>query len=405
LTRRAGQAKQPGQPDTPPADRARHPDEQGDRETMSDRPRLRLAGISSLAFAAGLAGAALPGTAAAETVNVYNWSDYIGETTLEDFTNATGIDVNYDVYDSNDVLEAKLLAGNSGYDVVVPTAQPHLARQIDAGIYMPLDYDQIPNAQYLDPVLMEQVALADPGNEHAVIYQWGTNGFGYNVGMIEERMPDAPVNSWDMIFDPEVVSQFEDCGVTMLDAATEMLPLALHYLGLDPNTEDPDDLAAAEELLMSVRPYVKYFHNSQYINDLANGDICLAVGWSGDVLQASYRAEEAENDQEITYVIPEEGTVVWFDTLAIPTDAPNPEAAHAYINFVLDPEVMAGITNYVAYANAVPASLDYIDPEIASDPRVFPPQDVLERLFSTRVVSPRFERLRTRTWTRIRTGQ
>ena len=371
---------------------------------MSDRsvPRfaaVRFAAVSSVAVLAA------SGPAAADTVNVYNWSDYIGETTLADFTAATGLDVNYDVYDNNDVLEAKLLAGSSGYDVVVPTAQPHLARQIAAGIYQPLDFDLIPNAANLDPVLMEQVALADPDNLHAVIYQWGTNGFGYNVAMIEERLPDAPVDSWDMVFDPEIVSQFEDCGVTMLDAATEILPLALHYLGLDPNTEDMDDLAAAEALLMSVRPYVKYFHSSQYINDLANGDICLAIGWSGDVLQAAYRAEEAANGQEITYVIPEEGTVVWFDTLAIPADAPNPEGAHAFIDFALDPAVMAGITNYVAYANAVPASLDMVDPEIAQDPRIFPPQAVLERLFSVRVVSPRFERERTRTWTRIRTGQ
>lgn len=371
---------------------------------MSDRSHLpgtalRIAAVSSLAVAVA------SGTAAADTVNVYNWSDYIGETTLEDFTAATGLDVNYDVYDNNDVLEARLLAGAAGYDVVVPTAQPHLARQIAAGIYMPLDLDQIPNAANLDPVLMEQVALADPGNQHAVVYQWGTNGFGYNVAMIQERMPDAPINSWDMVFDPEIVAAFEDCGVSMLDAGTEILPLALHYLGLDPNTEDTDDLAAAEELLMSVRPYVKYFHSSQYINDLANGDICLAIGWSGDVLQAAYRAEEAGNGQEITYVIPEEGTVVWFDTLAIPADAPNPEGAHAFINFVLDPEVMAGITNYVAYANAVPASLDFVDPEIVGDPRIFPSREVLERLFSVRVVSARFERERTRTWTRIRTGQ
>ncbi len=344
-------------------------------------------------------------TAGAQELNVYNWSDYIGETTLEDFVAETGVEVNYDVYDSNDVLEAKLLAGNSGYDVVVPTAQPHLARQIEAGIYMPLDLDRIPNAEGLDPILMERVQAADPDNQHAVIYQWGTNGFGYNRDMILERMPDAPVNSWDMIFNPEVVSQFEDCGVSVLDAATEVFPMALHYLGLDPNTESTDDLAQAEALMMSIRPYVKYFHSSQYINDLANGDTCLSVGWSGDVLQAAYRAEEAENGNDIHYVIPEEGTVVWFDMLAIPADAPNPVAAHDFINFVLRPDVMAGITNYVAYANAVPASLEMVDPEIAEDTRVFPSQEVLERLFVTRVVSPRFERERTRAWTRIRTGQ
>lgn len=365
---------------------------------------FKLGGVLAASVAGVVAGG--PITAAAQdTLNVYNWSDYIGETTIADFTAETGIQVNYDVYDNNDVLEAKLLAGNSGYDVVVPTAQPHLARQVAAGIYMPLDRDLIPNAAGLDPILMEQVATADPGNEHAVIYQWGTNGFGYNVGMIAERMPDAPVDSWDMLFNPEVVARFADCGVSMLDAGTEIFPLALHYLGLNPNTESTEDLARAEELIMSIRPYIKYFHSSQYINDLANGDICLAIGWSGDVLQASARAEEAQNGNTIEYVIPKEGTLIWFDNLAIPADAPHPEAAHAFINFMLRPEVIAGVTNYVAFANAVPASREFVDPAIASDPRIFPPEEVLETLFAARVVSPRFERERTRAWTRIRTGQ
>ncbi|MEQ9812409.1 MAG: polyamine ABC transporter substrate-binding protein [Azospirillaceae bacterium] len=349
---------------------------------------------------------AVTGAAQAQdgVVHIFNWSDYIGETTIEDFTAETGIEVVYDVYDSNEVLEARLLAGSSGYDVVVPTAMPFMARQIQAGVYQPLDYSQLPNAEYLDQSLMERVQPADPGNEHAVIYQWGTNGFGYNVGMIEERMPGAPVDSWDMVFDPEVVANFADCGVTILDSPDEIFPIALHYLGLDPNSESEEDLQQAVDLLMSIRPYVRYFHSSQYINDLANGDVCLSVGWSGDVVQAAYRAEEAGNDVEVTYVIPEEGTIIWFDMLAIPSDAPNPEAAHAFINFVLRPDVMAAIDDYVAYANAIPDSWPLMDPEIAEDPTIFPPPEVQERLFPSEERSQGTIRNWTRAWTRIRSG-
>lgn len=371
---------------------------------MIMHPRTRTLALSGAAIAAlslGLAGAA---SAQEDVVNIFNWSDYIGETTLDDFTAETGIETNYDVYDSNETLDARLLAGNSGYDVVVPTAMPFLARQIEAGIYQPLDFDQIPNAEFLDPALMERVQSADPNNEHAVIYQWGTNGFGYNVAEILARMPDAPVNSWDMVFDPEMVSQFEDCGVTLLDSADEVMPMALHYLGLDPSSGEAEDVAAAEELLLSIRPYVRYFHSSQYINDLANGDVCLSVGFSGDVIQAQYRALEADNGVDVAYVIPEEGTLVWFDVLAIPADAPHPEAAHAFINFVLRPDVMAGITNYVAYANAVPASFELLDPEILNDPSIFPSAEVQDRLFAAETVGPRTQRLWTRTWTRVRTG-
>lgn len=346
-----------------------------------------------------------PGLAFAETVNIYNWSDYIGETTLEDFTAATGIETNMDLYDGNEVLEAKLLAGNAGYDVVMPTAQPYLARQIQAGVYQKLDKSKIPNLKNLDPALMERVATADPGNEYAVIYQWGTNGLGYNVDMVRERLPDAPLDSWDLLFKPENAEKLADCGISLLDSPVEVLPIALKYLGKDPNSEDPEDLKAAEELVMQIRPYVKYFHSSQYINDLANGDICLALGWSGDVIQAQARAEEAGNGQEIAYVIPKEGTLIWFDTMAIPADAPNPDAAHAFINFILDPEVMAGITNYVAYGNAIPASLPMIDEEIRNDPAIFPSDEVRENLFAMKEASPRYDRERTRTWTRIRTGQ
>lgn len=361
----------------------------------------------TLRFASLIAGLALltATPASAETVNIYNWSDYIGETTLKDFTRDTGIATNYDTFDSNDVLEAKLLAGRTGYDIVVPTAQPYFTRMIQAGLIKKLDKSKLPNLKNLDPKLMQRVAAADPGNEYGVIYQWGTNGIGYNVKKINERMPNAPVNSFDMFFKPEVVSKFKDCGVTMLDSAAEVLPIALNYLGKDPNSENPADLKAAEDLLLKIRPNIKYFHSSQYINDLANGDVCLVLGWSGDVMQAKARAEEAKNGQEIAYTIPDEGTILWFDMMAIPVDAPNPDAAYAFINYVLRPEVMAGITNYVAYANAVPGSLPLVTEALRTDPTVFPTPAVKERLFVVKTPSPAAERRLTRSWTKIRTGQ
>jgi len=344
-------------------------------------------------------------TDSSNTVNIYNWSDYIGETTLEEFTTATGIETRYDVYDSNDILEAKLLAGGSGYDVVVPASEPYFAREIEAGLYQKLDKTKLPNLQYLDPDLMGKVAASDPGNEHGVIYQYGTTGFGYNVDEVAERMPDAPVESLDMLFEPEIVAKFADCGVAMLDSSNEVIPLALNYLGLDPNGEDAADLKAAEELLIGVRPYIKYFHSSQYINDLASGEICLALGWSGDVVQARMRSAEAQDPQRIAYTIPKEGTILWFDMLAIPKDAPHPATALAFINFVLDPKVMAGITNYVAYANAVPESLQYVQDDIKNDTTIFPTPEARSRLFVQRVLSADAERERNRTWTRIKSGQ
>lgn len=361
-----------------------------------------------------VAGVALlaAGAAHADTLNVYNWSDYIGEDTIANFEAETGIRVNYDVYDSNSVVEARLLAGASGYDIVVPTAVPFLQRQIQAGVYQPLNRDLIPNWANLDPVLMSVIAGgADPDNAHAAIYLWGTNGIGYNIQAIAERMPDAPVDSYDLLLDPAVLANFADCGVSMLDDPSEVIPVVLHYLGYHPYGKgvSPDEalaqLAEAEERLMQLRPYIRYFHSSQYINDLANGELCLAYGWSGDVFQARDRAAEAGHGIEIDYVIPEEGTILWFDMLAIPADAPNPANAHAFIDFLLRPEVMAGITDYVVYANAVPSSLEFVDPEIVDDPGVFPPQEVKERLFSAEVVDAGYERARTRTWTRVRTGQ
>ena len=364
--------------------------------------RFALCGAAAGAMTAG-AGAL--NTVSADTLNVFNWSDYIAEDTIERFEEETGISVNYDVYDSNSVVESRLMAGQSGYDIVVPTAVPYFSRQVAADVYQPLDRDRLTNWDNLDPDLMARVERADPGNQHGIIYMWGTNGFGYNVEAIEERMPDAPVDSLDMVFDPEVMANFADCGVSFLDDASEVIPMVLNYLGHDPYAEDEDALAEAEDLLMELRENVRYFHSSQYINDLANGEICLAIGWSGDVFQARDRAAEAGQDFTIDYTIPDEGTILWFDMMAIPADAPNPDAAHEFIDFILRPDVIADITNYVVYANPNPASLEYVEEDIVNDPAVFPPQEVQDRLFAAEEVSPGFERLRTRTWTRVRTGQ
>jgi putrescine transport system substrate-binding protein len=363
------------------------------------RPILLLAATWPLAFASASALAQEE-----KALNIYNWSDYIAEDTIANFEAETGIDVTYDVFDSNEVLEAKLLTGSSGYDLVVPTAN-FLERQIQAGVFMPLDKSKIPNLGNLDESLMEEVAAHDPDNAHAIIYMWGTTGFGYNVAMIEERMPDAPVDSFAMLFDPEVVANFADCGVSLLDAPQDVVPPVLNYLGLDPNSEDPDDLAKAEALLLEIRPYIRYFHSSQYINDLANGEICLAMGWSGDILQARDRAAEADRGVEVAYTIPKEGTILWFDMLAIPADAPHPENAHAFLNYLLEPEVTAAITNYVYYANANGAATEFVEDEVRNDPGIYPSDEVKENLFSVLAKSPRYDRLLTRSWTKIKTGQ
>ncbi len=356
------------------------------------------------AIAAAVLLSSLP-AAAQETLNVYNWSDYIAEDTIQKFEEEFGIEVNYDVYDSNEVLEAKLLAGNSGYDVVVPTSE-FLQRQVAAGVYQPLDKSKLPNLENMDDDLMAQAAEYDPGNTHGVIYMWGTTGLGYNVEKVAEALgEDAPTDSWALIFEPENMAKLAECGVSFLNAPTEMLPAAMNYLGLDPQSTDAEDLEAGAELLMSVREHVRYFHSSQYISDLANGNICVAVGYSGDVFIAQARAEEAANGVEIAYSIPKEGAYQWFDMMAIPADAPNPDAAHKWINFIMRPEITADITNYVWYANANEASMPLVDDEVKNDPAIFPPEEVRENLWAARPYDARTDRLVTRLWTRVTTGQ
>jgi len=349
--------------------------------------------------------ALIAGAASAEELRIYNWSDYIAEDTIAKFEEATGIKVTYDVYDSNEVLEAKMLAGASGYDLVVPTSD-FLQRQLEAGIYQPLDKSMLPNLANMDAGLMANAATYDAGNAHSVIYMWGTTGIGYNVGAVAERLgEDYTADSWSMVFDPANAEKLADCGISMLDAPTEIIPAALNYLGLDPNSEDKSDIDQATAVLEAVRPHIRYFHSSQYINDLANGDTCVAVGWSGDVFQARDRADEADNGVEVAYVIPKEGALQWFDMLAIPVDAPNPEAAHKFINFVMDAQITADITNYVWYASANAAALPLINEEITSDPGIFPTEAAKANLYGADVKTPRGDRTITRAWTKVTTGQ
>lgn len=353
-------------------------------------------------IAAGLAAFASPFPAAAEEVHVYNWSDYIGPDTVKAFEAETGIKVVYDVYDSNEVLEAKLLAGSSGYDVVVPTST-FLRRQIPAEVYQPLDREKLPHWDNLDPELMREAEADDPGNAYGAIYLWGTNGIGYNVAKVRERLgEDAPVDSWALVFDPQYAAKLADCGITMLDTASEMVPLALTYLGLPADSTRPEDLEKVAALFAAVRPHVRYFSAAQYNNDLASGEVCVSVGFSGDVFIA---AEEAADGIEIAYSVPKEGAMLWFDMLAIPADAPNPGPAHAFIDFLLRPEVIAGVKNAVFYPNANKAAAPMVDPAILADPSIYPTPEVMARLFPQPVHAARDERALTQLWTRVRTGK
>jgi putrescine transport system substrate-binding protein len=361
--------------------------------------------IRPLSLTALAATLAVPALAQPNELHVYNWSDYIAEDTIAKFEEATGIKVVYDVYDSNEVLEAKLLAGNSGYDIVVPTSN-YLQRQIAAGVYQPLDKSRLPNLTNMDPELMKAAAAYDPDNEHSVIYMWGTIGIGYNVEKVKERLgEDAPLDSWALVFDPQYAEKLADCGITLLDSSTDMLQVALPYLGLDPLSTDADDLQKAADMLMQVRPYIRKFSSSEYISDLANGEVCVSVGFSGDVFIAATRAEEAGTGIEIAYAVPQEGTQQWFDMMAIPADAPNPEAAYAWMNFIMDPQITADITNYVWYANANTASMPLVDAEVRDDPAIFPPEEVRAKLFPSVVYDARTDRTITRLWTSVKTGQ
>jgi putrescine transport system substrate-binding protein len=338
-----------------------------------------------------------------KVVNVYNWSDYVAPDTLVEFSRRTGIKVNYDVYDSNDVLEAKLLVGHSGYDVVFPSAMPYFARQAKAGVYRKLDFSKLPHANGLDPKVMAQLKAADPQNAYALPYMMAGTGVGYIKAKIAPLIAAPPIGSLALLFDPKVVAALKPCGVTVLDTPDEVLPAALAYLGRDPVSTSDADLKTAGEVVAKARPGYRYFHSSSYINDLANGAICVAQGYAGDLFQARKRAAEANNGVEIGIFLPKEGAAFNIDVMAIPKDAPHPDNAHKFIDYLLEPQVVAAITAAVGYANAVPASRQFIPKDIADDPVVYPPPDV--KLYSAPLVTPAYERERNRLWTRIKTGR
>ncbi|MGB8578238.1 MAG: polyamine ABC transporter substrate-binding protein [Pseudolabrys sp.] len=361
--------------------------------------------IAVLAFSLGVSGVDAALAQKDRVVNVYNWSDYIDAKVLEDFTKETGIKVQYDTFDANETLETKLLAGKSGYDVVVPTAY-FLERQIKAGVFQKLDKSKLQNLGNVWPDIARRLAIYDPGNQYAVSYMWGTTGIGYNVNAMRERLgPNGKIDSWDIVFKPENLAKFRDCGVHMLDSADDIMPAALHFLGLNPNSSDPKELEKAAELLMKIRPSVRKFHSSEYLNALAGGEICLVVGWSGDIKQSQKRAVETKNGVEIGYSIPKEGAQMFFDNLAIPTDAGHVAEAHAFIDYLLRPEVAAKNSNLVAYANGNLASQKFVDKAVIDDKSVYPDADTMSRLYTVSARDQKSQRFVNRLWTKIKTGR
>ena len=367
-------------------------------------PAHRALATAALVLAVGMIAINSALAQKARVVNVYNWSDYIDPKILEDFTKETGIKVQYDTFDANETLETKLLAGKSGYDVVVPTAY-FLERQIKAGVFQKLDKNKLKNLGNAWPELAARLAVYDPGNQYAVNYMWGTTGIGFNTKAMRERLgPGGKIDSWDTVFKPDNLAKFRDCGIHMLDSADDIIPAALHFLGLNPNSSDPKDLEKASELLAKIRPLVRKFHSSEYLNALASGEICLVVGWSGDIKQAQKRAIEAKNGIEIGYSIPKEGAQMFFDNLAIPKDAAHVSEAHAFIDYLLRPEVAAVNSNLVAYANGNLASQKFIDKAVLDDKSVYPDAPTMSRLYTVSARDQKSQRLINRLWTKIKTG-
>jgi putrescine transport system substrate-binding protein len=357
------------------------------------------------AIAAVLALSSLPARAEERTVNFYNWSNYMAPGVLEDFTKETGIKVVYDTFDANETLETRLLAGKSGYDVVVPTAY-FLQRQITANIFQKLDKSKLPNLANAWPVVTKRLAIYDPGNVYGVNYMWGTTGIGYNVKMVQKILgADAKIDSWDIVFKPENLVKFRECGIHMLDSADDIFPAALGYLGLDPNSTKQADLEKAADLVIKVRPYVRKFHSSEYLSALATGEICFVVGWSGDIMQARSRTEESKNGIEIGYAIPKEGAQMFFDNLAIPADAKNLAEAYELINYLYRPEVAAKNSDFLSYANGNLASQKLIDPRILNDKNIYPDDATLKKLFVITARDPATQRIINRLWTKVKTGR
>jgi len=349
-------------------------------------------------------GAAAPAPGAGGELNIYNWSDYIGENTVANFEKETGIKVRYDTYDGNETLEAKLVVGNTGYDIVFPSSS-FFSRQIKSGLYLKLDKSKLTNWSNLDPFVLNNQAAYDPGNEYAVPYMWGTNGFTYNVDMIKERMPDAPVDSLRMMFDPDVVSKFQDCGVTWLDSPEDVFPLALAYMRKDPLSQNPDDIVAAADMLTKARPFIRLFDSQQYLNSLPNKDTCMDMTWSGDYSVAAARAAEAGVEINLAYTVAKEGSNLWFDAMLIPKDAPHPDNAHLFLNYMMRPDVIADCTNYIGYANGNQASKPLISPDILNDQAIYPNAETQKRMFQSVVRDEDVQRVITREWTRLKTGQ
>jgi putrescine transport system substrate-binding protein len=337
-------------------------------------------------------------------VHVYNWTDYIGETTLADFQKATGIKAGYDVFDSNETLEGKLLAGRSGYDVVVPTNH-FLGKQIKAGAFQKLDKTLLPNLANIDPALLKQLEVNDAGNLYSIPYLWGTNGIAYNVDKVKAALGVDKIDSWEILFEPENLQKLKACGVAFMDSPDEMFPSMLNYLGLDPNSKNPDDYKKAEAKFLAVRPSVTYFHSSKYISDLANGEICVAFAYSGDAFQAKARADEAGKGVKIDYVIPKQGGNLWFDMLAIPADAANVKEAHAFINYLMQPEVIAQVSDYVGYANPNVKAGPFMDQAVLNNPSVYPAAAVMDKLYVSQELPAKVQRAMTRSWTKIKTGK
>jgi putrescine transport system substrate-binding protein len=349
-------------------------------------------------------GSASSSAGGAKDLNLYIWSDYLAPNTLPDFEKQTGIKVHAAYFDTNETLETKLLAGSSGFDIVVPTAS-YFERQIKAGAFLTLDKSKLPNWKNLDPQLMAKVALHDPDNRHGAIYLWGTNGIGYNEKMVKALMPDAPLDSWRLVFDPAVASKLAKCGISLLDSPAEMLRAVYSYLGKNPNSQSSDDLAQAEAVLSKIRPYIRNFSSSEYIEALANGDLCISVGYNGDVMQARDRSREANKGIEIKYTVPKEGSILWFDMLAIPKDAPDPDSAYAFMNYMMTPQVIADVSNFKRYANANAASEPLVLPAVKDDPSIYPPLDQRQSLAVQLADSPDQTRAITRVWQKFKTGQ
>lgn len=365
-----------------------------------------LARLTRFAAAAVIGLAATAAYAEDKVLNVYNWSDYIAKDTLAKFTKETGIKVKYDTYGDNEVLDTKLAAGKSGYDVVFPSASPWFAQQVKAGIFQKLDLSKIPNAAGLDKAVLSSLGAVDPGNLYGVPYMMSPTGIGYNIDKIKKIDPNVALDSWQILLDPAVVAKFKGCGVTMLDTPTEAVPAYLAYKGQDPHAQTAETLKSAMDGLMPIRPSLRYINSEKYRADLANGDICLAQGYVGDLVQSRARAKEAKKPQNIGIIVPKEGAIVNIDMMAIPADAPHPAEALAFINFILRPDIVAEITNEVGYANAVPAADQYLDEAIKNDPVIYPPAEVKAKLFTAAPpASKDYDRARARAWARFRVAK